>query len=96
MCISSLRKGLIKWQASLFSTVVSTVVICSYTGATLGTGSPSMQILLLELGGREERGREKGIRFLDSAFSGGLVLFFFPVNRREGRILEFSTFLFES
>lgn len=57
--------------------MVSTVVICNYTGATLSTGSPSMQILLLELGGREEKGREKGIRFLDSAFSGGLVLFFF-------------------
>lgn len=28
-------------------------------------------------GGREERGREKRIRFLDSAFSGGLVFFFF-------------------
>lgn len=57
--------------------MVSTVVICNYTGATLSTGSPSMHILLLELGGREERGREKGIKFLDSAFSGGLVLFFF-------------------
>lgn len=64
VCISSLRKGLIKWQASLFSTVVSTVVICNYTGATLSTGSPSMQILLLELGGREERGRERESNFL--------------------------------
>lgn len=56
--------------------MVSRVVICNYTGAMLGTGSP-VPILLSELGGREERGREEGIRFLDSAFSGGLVFLFF-------------------
>lgn len=48
-------------------------------------GSPPVLILLLELG---EGRREKGIKFLDSAFSGGVVLF--PVSRREERILEFS------
>lgn len=75
-CISSLRKALIKWQPSLFSTAVGAVVICGFTGAML-----VREVLLRDsafgAGGREERGREKGIRFLDSAFSGGLVFFFF-------------------
>lgn len=40
--------------------MVSTVVICNYTGATLSTGSPSMQILLLELGGKGGEREGKG------------------------------------